>query len=81
MPTLTRRRNNDPNSEGWRIFYRDVQVGTITRRAGAPIDGAGDAGSARASSQASTAAAPRRPMKGRRRVQVRLAPSATAAHA
>ncbi len=38
MTTLTRRRNNDPHNEGWRIFYGDVQIGTISKRAGVPID-------------------------------------------
>jgi hypothetical protein len=38
MTTLTRRRNHDPHREGWRIFFGDVQVGTITKRGGVPID-------------------------------------------
>jgi hypothetical protein len=34
MPTLTRRRNNDPHRESWSIYYDDVRVGTIGKRAG-----------------------------------------------
>jgi len=37
MPTLTRRRNDDPHREGWRVFYGDIQVGAIGKRAGVPI--------------------------------------------
>jgi hypothetical protein len=37
MPALTRRR--DPDRQNcWRVFYGDVCVGTIGRRAGVPID-------------------------------------------
>jgi hypothetical protein len=38
MTALTRRRNNEPHREGWRIFHGDIQVGTIARRAGVPLD-------------------------------------------
>jgi hypothetical protein len=34
MPALTRRREKDRHQECWHIFYADVQVGTITERAG-----------------------------------------------
>jgi hypothetical protein len=37
MPTLTRRRDPDANLETWQVFYGDVQVGTIGRRAGVPV--------------------------------------------
>ena len=37
-PTLTRRSNNDPHRESWSIYYDDVRVGTIGRRAGVPVD-------------------------------------------
>jgi len=37
MPALTRRRNDDPHREGWRVFYGDIQVGAIGRRAGIPV--------------------------------------------
>jgi hypothetical protein len=37
MPALTRRRKDDPHREGWRVFYGDVQVGAIARRAGVPV--------------------------------------------
>jgi hypothetical protein len=38
MPTLTRRRNNDPHRESWSIYYDDVRVGTIGKRAGVPVE-------------------------------------------
>jgi hypothetical protein len=38
MPTLTRRRNHDPHRESWSIYYDDVGIGTIGKRAGVPID-------------------------------------------
>lgn len=38
MPTLTRRCAKDRHQECWHVFYGDVQVGTITERAGVPID-------------------------------------------
>jgi hypothetical protein len=37
MPMLTRRRCRD-RQDCWRVFYGDVCVGTIGRRAGVPID-------------------------------------------
>ena len=36
MPTLTRRRDPDSSLERWRVFYGDVQVGTIGLRSGVP---------------------------------------------
>ena len=38
MTTLTRRRSNDPHREGWHVYFGDVQVGHIGRRAGVPPD-------------------------------------------
>ncbi len=38
MPTLTRRRSDDPHRESWIIFYDDVRVGMIGKRAGVPVD-------------------------------------------
>src|ERR1700756_5279086 len=38
MPTLTRRRSPDAQQEIWLIHYGDVQIGTISRRAGVPAD-------------------------------------------
>jgi len=38
MPELTRRRSTDAREECWRIFYGDVQVGTIATRTGIPHD-------------------------------------------
>jgi hypothetical protein len=37
MPALTRRRSAD-QPDCWHIVYGDVQVGSITRRAGVPVD-------------------------------------------
>jgi hypothetical protein len=37
MPPLTRRRIPCARNEAWRVFYGDVPVGTIGRRAGVPI--------------------------------------------
>ena len=37
MPTLTRRRSPD-RQDCWRVFYGDVCVGTIARRAGVRND-------------------------------------------
>jgi hypothetical protein len=37
MPALTRRRSFD-QPDCWHVFYGDVQVGSITRRAGVPVD-------------------------------------------
>lgn len=36
MPTLTRRRDKDP--ESWRIFYGDIEIGWVGERAGVPVD-------------------------------------------
>ena len=38
MPTLTRRRVPEAPNEAWRVFYGDVPVGTISIRAGVPVD-------------------------------------------
>ena len=39
MPTLTRRRStDDTHRESWSIYYDDIRVGTIGRRAGVPIE-------------------------------------------
>ena len=38
MHALTRHREKDRHQECWQIFYGDVQVGTITERAGVPKD-------------------------------------------
>jgi hypothetical protein len=38
MPTLTRRRVPEAANEAWRVFYGDVPVGTISIRAGVPVD-------------------------------------------
>ena len=38
MNELTRRRAKEANQETWYIYYGDVQVGTIGRRAGVPVD-------------------------------------------
>jgi hypothetical protein len=37
MPALTRRRYHD-RPDCWHVFYGDVQVGTIARRVGCPVD-------------------------------------------
>jgi hypothetical protein len=37
-PVLTRRPNNDPHRESWSIYYDDVRVGTIGKRAGVPVE-------------------------------------------
>ncbi|MBR1187278.1 hypothetical protein [Bradyrhizobium sp. AUGA SZCCT0160] len=36
MTTLTRRRDRDRRDDHWQIFYGDVRVGTIGKRAGVP---------------------------------------------
>jgi hypothetical protein len=36
MPSLTRRRSDDPHRETWRVSYGDVRVGMIGERAGIP---------------------------------------------
>ena len=38
MPALIRRRSKDAHAESWQIFYGDVQVGTIGKRSGVPVD-------------------------------------------
>jgi hypothetical protein len=38
MPTLTRRHDPDDRQERWRVFYGDIQVGTIGMRSGVPVD-------------------------------------------
>jgi hypothetical protein len=35
---LTRRRSSDAHRAAWHVYYGDVHVGTIGRRAGAPVD-------------------------------------------
>jgi hypothetical protein len=37
MPALTRRRDPEARQESWRVFYGDVQVGTIGLRSGVPM--------------------------------------------
>jgi hypothetical protein len=38
MPTLTRRRSDNPHQVTWHIYFDDVRVGTIGERAGVPVD-------------------------------------------
>ena len=38
MPTLTRRRDQEALHECWQVFFGDVCVGTISKRAGVPSD-------------------------------------------
>jgi hypothetical protein len=38
MPELTRRRSSDSHREGWSVYYDDIRVGTIGRRAGVPVE-------------------------------------------
>src|SRR5690349_12552541 len=38
MPQLTRRRDPEARHECWQVYYGDVQVGTISERAGVPTD-------------------------------------------
>ncbi len=38
MPALTRRRDPDARQEIWRVFYGDTQIGTISMRAGIPVN-------------------------------------------
>src|ERR1700674_5554951 len=38
MPTLTRRRNNDPHRDGWDVYFGDVHIGSIARWAGVPVE-------------------------------------------
>jgi hypothetical protein len=37
MPALTRRPNYDPHRTGWHVYYGDVHVGSIGKRAGVPV--------------------------------------------
>jgi hypothetical protein len=37
MLALTRRRSNDPHRKSWSIYYGNVRIGTIGRRAGVPV--------------------------------------------
>ncbi|WP_441256427.1 hypothetical protein AB7Z32_23660 [Bradyrhizobium sp. 482_C4_N1_1] len=37
MPPLTRRSDNDPHRQGWLIYFGDVRIGHIGRRAGVPV--------------------------------------------
>ena len=39
MPSLSRGRNHHPHREGWHVYFCDVRVGTIGRRAGVPVTG------------------------------------------
>ena len=38
MPSLTRRRSDNPHQVTWHTYYDDVHVGTIGERAGVPVD-------------------------------------------
>jgi len=38
MTALIRRPNDDPDRDGWRIFFGDVRIGTIAKHAGVPVD-------------------------------------------
>jgi hypothetical protein len=38
MPALTRRRSTDAHRESWSIYYDDVRVGTIGKRAGVLVE-------------------------------------------
>ena len=38
MPALTRRRDPDAHQERWRVFYGDIEVGTLGMRSGVPAD-------------------------------------------
>jgi hypothetical protein len=37
MPSLTRRRADNPHRETWHVYYGDVRVGSIGERAGVPV--------------------------------------------
>jgi hypothetical protein len=37
MPTLTRRRSDNPHLVTWRVYCGDVHIGTIGERAGVPV--------------------------------------------
>ncbi len=38
MPSLTRRRSDNPHRVTWHVYFGDVRVGTIGQRAGAPVN-------------------------------------------
>jgi hypothetical protein len=38
MPTLTRRRSDNPHQVTWHVYYDDVHVCSIGERAGVPVD-------------------------------------------
>jgi hypothetical protein len=38
MPSLTRRRSDNPHQVTWHVYYGDVHVGKIGERAGVPVD-------------------------------------------
>jgi hypothetical protein len=38
MPSLTRRRSDNPHRVTWHVYYDDVRVGRISERAGVPVD-------------------------------------------
>jgi hypothetical protein len=38
MPSLTRRRSDNPHQVTWHVYYDDVHVGTIGQRAAVPVD-------------------------------------------
>jgi hypothetical protein len=38
MPTLSRRRSDNPHQITWHVHYGDLHVGTIGERAGVPVD-------------------------------------------
>jgi hypothetical protein len=35
---MPRRRSDNPHQETWHVYYGDVHVGTISERAGVPVD-------------------------------------------
>jgi hypothetical protein len=37
MPSLTRRRSDNPRQETWRVYFGNVHVGAIARRIGQPL--------------------------------------------
>ena len=38
MPSLTRRRSDNPHQVTWHVYFGDVRIGTIGERAGVPVD-------------------------------------------
>jgi hypothetical protein len=38
MPSLSRRRSQNPHQETWHVYFEGVQVGTIAERAGVPTN-------------------------------------------